>query len=424
MTSATPPPAERAPTPWRAARLLDAPHRLCFFWAGLNWAGAAVWWSAYLTAAALDAPWPWQLPAASAHGLWFSLGAMPLFIAGFMFTAGPKWLRRPPVAARALRLPVGLFTLGWAVAVLGFHVGLALAATGLALVAMGWAGLSWRIVGLVAGSSQADRRHPWLIAVASIIMVACLMLSSLALATGRSDLLHPVLRLALWGGVTLVFLAVSHRLLPFLGAGAWPSLDARWPGWPLWLVVSVSVVQSASAIVEPWLAPLPAWRGFEAMHLAGVAALCLWIALRWTRAPALRQPLVAMLFVAFLWWDVALWLAAAARLPGLGASTAAALDLAAVHALTMGYLAGTLLVMATRVSSTHSGRPVAIDGVARALYGVLQLAVVLRLAAALAPASSVQWLLWAALAWMSMAVVWATRHGGWQGSPRKDGRPG
>ncbi len=419
-----PPDAARTPKLWRAARLLDAPHRLCFFWAGVNWAGAAAWWAAHLVAAALGAIWPWQVPAASAHGLWFSLGAMPLFIAGFMFTAGPKWLRVPPVSARDLRLPVGLFSLGWALAVVGFHVGLTLAATGLALVAVGWAGLTWRILRLVAGSTQADRRHPWAIASASVVIVACLSLSSLALAVRRVNLLHPVLRVALWGGVSTVFLAVSHRLLPFLGAGAWPRLDARWPDWPLWLVISVPLVQSASAIVEPWRATLPVWRAFEVTHLAAVAALCLWISLRWTRAPALRQPLVAMLFGAFLWWDVALWLGAAARLPGLRASTAAALDLAAVHALTLGYLGGTLLVMATRVSSTHNGRPVAIDRVARGLYGVLQLAVAMRLVAALAPSSSAQCLAWTGLAWLGIALVWAIRHGRWLGLPRMDGRPG
>jgi uncharacterized protein involved in response to NO len=151
-----------------------------------------------------------------------------------------------------------------------------------------------------------------------------------------------------------------------------------------------------------------------------VAAVCLWISMRWTRAPALRQPLVAMLFGAFLWWDVALWLGAVSRLPSVGSSTAAALDLAAVHALTMGYLGGTLLVMATRVSSTYSGRPVAIDRVAR-LYGVLQLAVVMRLVAALAPSSSAPWLPWAAAAWMGVAVDWVARHGRWLGSPRVDG---
>lgn len=422
--SATPSRPEREPARWRAARLLDAPHRLCFFWAGVQWAVAATWWAAHLFAASRGWAWAWRVPAASAHGLWFGLGAMPLFIAGFMMTAGPQWLRRPPVAARSLRLPVGLFTLGWAIAVAGFHLGSATAAAGLSLVTVGWGALTWRIARLVAGSAQADRRHPWLVACACTVIVACLGVSSLVLALGRPDLLRPVTRVALWGGVAAVFLVVSHRMLPFLGAGAWPALDARWPDWPLWMVVSVPVLQSAGAVLAPWEASLPGWRGLQAAYLAVVATLCLWIAMRWLRTPALRQPLVAMLFGAFLWWDAALWLAAVAHGADPGTATATAFDLAALHALTMGYLGSTLLVMATRVSSTRSGRPQAIDRVARALYVVLQGAVVMRLAAALGPASAAPYLPWAGLAWLGVALSWALRHGRWLGSPRLDGRPG
>lgn len=421
-------PSDTARTPgrWLAARLLDAPHRLCFFWAGVNWAAAAVWWVAHLLADARGTSWAWRVSPAAAHGLWFTLGFMPLFIAGFMCTAGPKWLRRPPVRARELRLPVASFTVGWAVAVAGFHLSPALAAAGLALVAAGWGALTWRIVRLVVGSTQTDRRHAWLIVWACGLLLACLGVASLALAYDRAVWLSTVSRVGLWGGVTLVFLAVSHRLLPFLGAGAWPALDARWPDWPLWLVVSVPAARGAGALVSAGqLQVLPhAWRVLEAVHLAGVAALCLWIALRWTRQRALRQPLVAMLFGAFLWWDVALWLGAAARWPVLAAGTAQALDLAAMHALTMGFLGGTMLVMVTRVSSTQSGRPQATDRVARALYVLLQAAVVMRLVGALEPAAPALWLRWAGAAWMGVALVWAIRHGRWLGLARVDGRPG
>lgn len=416
---------DRTAVAWRAARLLDAPHRLCFFWAGVIWAAAAAWWAGQQCAVALGAPWPWHVSPAAAHGLLFSLGAMPLFIAGFMFTVGPKWLRRSPVDARELRIPVGLFVSGWAVAVIGFHLGRGWAAAGLAAVAIGWGGLSGRMVRLVAGSTHTDRRHPWGIVCAGLLIVVCLGLAAWLLAVGRTDLLRAVIRVALWGGVTLVFLVVSHRLLPFLGEGAWPWLDHRWPDWPLWLVASVPAVQSASAIAEPWLgstATWTTWRAFVAVHLAGAAALCLLIVLRWTRVPALRQPLVAMLYGAFVWWDVALWLAAVARWPGFDTRASAALEMAAVHALTMGYLGGTLLVMATRVSSTHSGRPVTIDRVAWALYTLLQVALILRLVAAPTHLAAAPWLMGAAGAWMGVALVWAARHGRWMGMPRADGR--
>lgn len=369
-------------------------------------------------------PWRWQLAPASAHGLWFSMGAMPLFIAGFMFTAGPKWLRRGPVDAVGLRLPVSLVVLGWVVAVFGFHLDRGWAAAGLAGVAIGWGGLTWQMTRLVASSTHADRRHAWCIVCACLVIFACLGLSAGLLAAGRMDLLRGVIRVALWGGVTTVFLAASHRLLPFLGDGAWPWLDRRWPEWPLWLVVSVPMPQSVDAIAYRGQVAPATWRAAQALHLALVALLCLLNLLRWLRVPALRQPLVAMLYGAFVWWDVALWLLAAARLPHFETSMTTAPEHAALHALTMGYLGGTLLVMATRVSSAHSGRAVAIDRMARALYVLLQAAVIQRMVAAWAGASATPWLLGAAGAWMAVATAWAVRHCRWLGTPRVDGRAG
>ena len=60
MSTAAPPDGEPVLMPWRAARLLDGPHRLCFFWAGLSWALAAMWWAAHLLATALLAWAMWR----------------------------------------------------------------------------------------------------------------------------------------------------------------------------------------------------------------------------------------------------------------------------------------------------------------------------------------------------------------------------
>jgi len=414
--------ASRAGGPWRASMLLSAPHRLCFFWAGVQWALSALWWAAFVLAQALGFAWPWQLSPSVAHGLWFGLGAMPLFIAGFLFTAGPKWLRRPPVDARGLRAAVASFTLGWVLAVAGVHVDLRLAAAGLGLAGLGLGLLAGRALRLVAGRTQRERLHAGVIAAALVVMAACLAGSSLALAWQRPQALPVLLRLGLWWGVVVVFLAASQRLLPFFGAGAWRWLDRRWPDWPLWLLASVPLVQGA--VAASGVGGSLAARALLAAHLALVAAVSLRLSLRWWGEPALRQGLVRMLFVALLWWDAALCLGAAAWWPGLAPSMASRLGAAALHALTLGYLGGTMLAMVTRVSATHSGRARAIDGVARVLHALLQTAVLARVAAALWPASA--WLLLplAALAWLAVALTWALRHGRWLGQPRVDGRLG
>ena len=100
------------------------------------------------------------------------------------------------------------------------------------------------------------------------------------------------------------------------------------------------------------------------------------------------------------------------------------LGLAPTHALTMGYLGATLFAMATRVSSGHSGRSLAADNTAWALYWVLQTAVLLRVLAALWPALATPFTVLAVLAWATAAVGWALRYGNWFVRARVDGRPG
>ena len=428
---------------WRAARLLESPHRLCFFFAGLNWAVAALWWAVMQLGATAGIAWPWYVAPGAAHGLWFGFGAMPLFIAGFMTTAGPKWLRRPPVDARELRLAVSLFVYGWSLTAAGFHLDPLLAAFGIALVTLGWGMLSVRIIRLVVASTQPDRLHPKAIAIACVVIAIALAIAALAIAARQPQWLRAAVRFGLWAGIVGVFVVVSHRLLPFLGEGAWPALDRRWPDWPLWTMLSVPIVRGWAALLEPWWVsnmmaasatlpgsaslPVSIAGALQSAHLAIVATLGVVIALRWRREPALKQPLIAMLFAALVWWDLALWLEAAACWPqaafGFTADIAARLDLAAMHVLTIGFLGGTMLVMVTRISSTRSGRARSIDGVARALFVVLQVAVLGRLVAIFMPTGAALALSLSALAWLIVAVTWAVRHGRWLGLPRVDGRP-
>ena len=103
------------------------------------------------------------------------------------------------------------------------------------------------------------------------------------------------------------------------------------------------------------------------------------------------------------------------------------LGLGALHALTMGCLASLMLAMVTRVSCGHSGRALVADRIAWSLFCVLQVATVLRIAAAVpgVPDAALPWLLLlAALLWAGTMGVWGVRLGRWFGCLRADGRPG
>lgn len=426
-------PAEAADRPppappdmrWRFARLLSAPHRLGFFAAALLLATSALWWAAVLVARAAGLALPWAVPPSLAHGLLMSLGFMPLFITGFLFTAGPRWLALPEVAAATLRTPVALMVGGWALALAGFHASGTLAAAGLAAVALGWAALVGRFIGLLRASPASDRLHATLVAVAGGIGVLALALASAGLGLGEPVLVRAAAQIALWGFLAPTFAVVSHRMIPFFTASALPALEAWRPNALLAPMLGVLGLEAVFAVAELLYWPLPApARWVQVGVEAPTAALMLWLAWRWGLVQSLRIRLLAMLHAGFVWLGLALLLSAVSHALMATSADSRSLGLAPLHALGMGYLGATLVAMITRVAAGHSGRPLAADDFVWHLYWILQLGVLLRVAAALWPAAPAALPLAAVAAWSLAAVGWALRYGRWLGRPRIDGRPG
>ena len=421
-------PAPGAPPPdnhWRLARLSTAPHRLGFFAAALLLATSAVWWALVLASPYAGITVTWAVPPPAAHGLLMSLGFMPLFIVGFLFTAGPRWLALPDVSATTLRMPVLAMVAGWAVALAGFHMASAVAAVGVTMVALGWSALALRFVRLLRTSRAPDKLHATMVAVACGVGALALWAAAAALALGDITVLRGATQLALWGFLAPVFATVSHRMIPFFTASALPALDAWRPNALLWVMLAVLWLQLPFALAELAWWPLPAAaRWLQVAIDAPAAALMLWLAWRWGLVQSLRIRLLAMLHAGFLWLGIALALAAVSHALMAASGGAQSLGLAPMHALTMGYLGGTLIAMITRVAAGHSGRALVADDLAWGLYWAFQSAAVLRVAAGLWPALATPLTLASIAAWTMAALGWAWRYGGWLGRPRADGRPG
>jgi uncharacterized protein involved in response to NO len=421
------PKAQRTPpvgdSRWRFARVATAPHRLGFFAAASMMAITALWWAAALAARAAGWGLPWQLPPPVAHALAFTFGFMPLFMVGFLFTAGPRWLALPDVAARTLVVPVAAYAAGWLLALIGFHAAAMLSALGIAIAAAAWAALVGRLFGLVRSSRVDDRLHAKTVGVAGSIGVLSLAAAALGIAVGDAAVARAATQLALWGFVAAVFATVSHRMIPFFTASALPALPIWRPNALLALMLAALGLSGAAAVAEVLWWPLGApVHAAVALTQGCAAALMLWLAWRWGLVQSLRIRLLAMLHAGFVWLGITLALGAISHALAAGWGEAASLGLAPTHALTMGYLGATLLAMITRVVAGHSGRPLAADDIAWALYLALQAAAVLRLGAALWPGAPL--LLPAVAAWAVACTGWAWRYGGWLGRPRVDGRPG
>lgn len=416
---------DAANQPWRARHLLSAPHRLGFFAAALMFSASGLWWAAVVVAGALGHSPGWVLPAPAAHAVWMGLGFMPLFVTGFWFTAGPRWLGLPPVDARSLRLPVAAMLLGWAVAVPAFHFSLGLVALGLALGAAAWSTLCWRFTAMLKHSQATDTLHARGITLACWAGAAAWWVAAGAAAGGQVLLLRSAAWFALWGFAATVFAVASHRMLPFFDAGP-PRLLAAWPQQALlWVLCSALWLEGALCVAGLWWWPMPTvlqWA--RVVFEAATAVLLLGLALRWGLLKSLRTRLLVMLHGGFVWLGLSFALAAVSHAGQALAVAPGGLGLASVHAMTMGYLGSTLIAMAARVASGHSGRPVVADTPLWVLHWVLQSAVVLRVMASLWPAAAAPLLVGAALAWCAVVTGWALRYGRWLGRPRADGRPG
>ncbi|CAM3904919.1 NnrS family protein [Roseateles saccharophilus] len=403
------------PQHWDPRRLLGAPHRLGFAMGAGLMSLMALWWLAVLAASALGLAPGWAVPPVQAHGLLFTLGFMPAFMAGFLFTAGPRWLALPGVEAHVLLAPLLQFGAGWVAVLFGVHLASPLAAFGMALAAVGWLRLYLSFAALLRASRVPGRLHARCMLAAWAMGVAAMLLACRALVQGDAGQLRAATQLGLWAFVVPVFVLAWHRMIPLFAAAALPRLEALGERRQLLLLLGGPALMGLAQ--QAWLPPC-----LLALPLALAALALLALVLRWRRAqPALGEAgrLPAMLRGGFAWLGLALALQAlslglqAVGRPGLGA--------APLHAFTLGYLGCMLVAMATRVVAGHSGRPIAIDRIGWRIHRLLQLGVLLRLAAALGPGGGVALLL-AALAWAGVVAAWTLRYGFWLGLPRADGR--
>ena len=411
--------------PWRPIWLLAAPHRLAFFMAAMMLVMSSAWWGIILVTRTLGTVLFWAVPVSAAHGLLMTMGFMPLFFAGFLFTAGPKWLRLQEVTARSL-LPGLIFMLtGWVLVLIGFHTYALVSCSGMTLVASGWTVLSVKFSTMVRRSNVPDRIHARLVAFACGVGAVALWTAAVSLAISSELILRTATQTGLWAFIATIFAVVSHRMIPFFGASAVPFLDAWRPMWLLWVMVTVMWLEAAFSAAELWYGPFStAMRWGQVAVELPASLLLIGLAIRWGLVQSLKIRLIAMLHGGFAWLGISVVLKAMSHTLMALTDGAHSLGLAPLHAMTMGYLGATMFAMTTRVSSGHGGRAVAADDVAWALYWVLQSAVLLRVIAAIWPAVSTLFTLLAIAAWTAATLGWALRYGRWFGRPRLDGRPG
>jgi uncharacterized protein involved in response to NO len=408
----TAPPPEDA---WRWRRLMEAPHRLAFFLAAFVLGCASLWWSAALCDRSLGLGFRHALPPLAVQAAVTTFGFMTLFFAGFLFTAGPRWLNVAGPSARQLLPALSAQACGWSLWLAGSHFQGAVSVAGAAMAACGLLAIALRFACLVRSSRQVDRLHAK--AVAAALFVGSLSLAALgaAVAAGRPDLALASVHTGLWGGVLAVFVAVAHRMLPFFSAAGLQAARAGRPTAVLALMLFASAFEASAPWIDRWAGPAASWWGVRALVEGAVAAVLLSLALSWWRMQRRRDRLFLMLHAGFTWLGVGLALLAAAHCAR--AAGIRVLPQAGLHAITLGCLGSLMLAMVTRVTCGQGGRPVVADTFLWRTFCVLQAAVLLRLVASEAHALQPALLLLAALAWTTAMLGWGGRLAAWWGKP-------
>ncbi len=351
-----------------------------------------------------------------AHSFLMLFTVLPTFFLGFLFTTYPRWMNGPPVPRVAYVAAPLLLTAGTACWLVGVHTTLALQLVAAALVT---AGLATALVALLRVLLDAQQvvSHAIVTSTAFAIGVVCAAGFGYGLWTASDFVLHFAVRGALWGFLLPVFFAVCHRMIPFFSQGV---VVGYVPWRPTWLLVSV--------VGLAWLRLLLGTAGALDSLLVVDAALFVLTALaavRWTSLRARGNPLLWTLYAGYAWLPVAMLLQSL-RDASFLLTGEWALGRAPIHALSMGYFAGMLIAMVTRVTMGHSGRPLAMDRIAFGCFLGVQAAAVLRVASEIATApAAIQWLLLGSLAaWIAAFAVWGGRHAPIYLAPRSDGRPG
>jgi len=413
---------------WRLRYLMLAPHRLGFFLAMVLLVASGAWWALVQVSRVSDVlSLHHALSPSLLHAAVMVFGFIPLFFSGFLFTAGPKWLGVEPWGTYKLLPSLALQAGGWLLWLAGGHLLSYIAIAGAALAWLGlvWMGtLFWR---LVLCSRAEDQIHARAIGVAVIVGGLALGGIVASLWMGAQDVARACAITGLWGFVLVVYVTVAHRMIPFFTSSAMPFIQVWRPFWLLWLMLGAAVFEAAAVWVEFEGPPRGqvgmVWRLVRGLLELGTGAVLLWLAGVWGLVQSLKNRLLAMLHIGFLWLGLSFVLGGVSQLIGL-VYDAPLLGLGALHALTMGCLGSLMLAMVTRVSCGHSGRALVADSIAWSLFWVLQAATVVRIVAAVPTGWSAPLLLVAAILWTGVAAVWGVRLGAWYGRLRADGRPG
>lgn len=363
-----------------------------FFLLGSLYAGVTVlfWLPLFygrLETASIFTPIDWHI-----HEMLF--GYLSAIVTGFLLTAIPNWTGRLPVQGMPLLALVLLWLAGRFAVFFSADIGwLAAAAIDCSFLAA---------VALAAATEIAAGRN-WrnlkVLIPVSVLFAANVLFHAEAHFAGISDISR---RLGIGASLILIMI-IGGRIIP--------SFTRNWlarqnPGRlpvPFGRFDAVTIVLSAAA--------LAAWTFLPDRMEAGMALLAaalfnLLRLLRWAGDRTMRDPLVLVLHVAYLFVPVGLLLAGLAIVAPNSVPPSAA-----IHGFGVGAIGCMTLAVITRATLGHTGRELRADVGTCLIYAAIVGAAMLRIAAAFVPTEAML-LYGAAALWAGAFLGYAVLFGG------------
>ena len=324
-------------------------------------------------------------------------------VGGFLLTAMANWTGLPPVANGALATLSALWVAGRAVCVVSAWLAAWLAiAVDLAFPA------ALMLVALRQLTAGGNRRNYPLLAPLLLLTVADLLMHLTTL--GVAIPIGLGWRLAMFSVVVLLSV-IAGRIIPaFTRNWLAARSDQRRPAetGPLDRI-ALGMLHASSLC---WVFVTDSSLVGAALVAAG--AMQLWRLARWQGQATVREPLLFILHLGYL------WLAAGTVLLGVSTVWDRVPAAAGIHALTTGAFGTMILAVMTRATLGHTGRTLHADGATMAVYVLVTFAGMLRVAAAWPGVWTMVLLETAAAAWVAAFALFVAHYGPMLMRPRSE----
>jgi len=342
---------------------------------------------------------PAAFPPLDWHAHEMIFGFAGAAIAGFLLTAVPNWTGRMPLQG----IPLILLFAAWLAGRIAMAAGAAIGALPATVIDLAFPALLLAALGREIVTGRNWRNLPVLIAL-GLLFAANLLTHLDALGIAETG-----------GAGQRAGLAVVIGLISLIGGRIVPSFTRNWLAKRGATKMPASFGSLDRLALAMTAAGLAFWAALPEASAAGFLLLAAgvlgWVRLAcWRGMRTFAEPLVWSLHLGFAWVPLGLGLLGASVL--WPATIPAA---AAIHALSAGAIGAMTLAVMTRATLGHTGRALAADRLTGAVYLLVALAALARVAAALGAALGMGGydpLLWlAASAWTGAFALFTLRYG-------------